>query len=260
MTKKYIVFVLIMGALVFSGVAFAQSTSVFGQQKMLVVSIDVSQNTLSLGDPSAVTNSAALSQVATNYTVSPERILVLGPGDEVVSHVRGIEKGHGALVYLRSENGVRAPYMVKVIKRAIEDGKACTLEARMCPDGSYVGRTGPSCEFARCPGEAKPTSTTVRPGVRKVCIMTRNENAATNVAACKDIPPGLQQGHRNDDVLHLQRLLQAKGLLPQDSATGYFGPATHRAVRELQKQKGLPDTGFVGNMTLEKLEQENSAQ
>jgi hypothetical protein len=32
------------------------------------------------------------------------------------------------------------------------DGVACTQEARLCPDGSYVGRTGPNCEFAACPG------------------------------------------------------------------------------------------------------------
>jgi translocator protein len=28
---------------------------------------------------------------------------------------------------------------------------ACTMEAKMCPDGSYVGRKGPSCEFETCP-------------------------------------------------------------------------------------------------------------
>ena len=28
---------------------------------------------------------------------------------------------------------------------------ACTQEAKLCPDGSYVGRTGPKCEFAACP-------------------------------------------------------------------------------------------------------------
>lgn len=27
----------------------------------------------------------------------------------------------------------------------------CTQEAMLCPDGSYVGRTGPRCEFAPCP-------------------------------------------------------------------------------------------------------------
>jgi hypothetical protein len=28
---------------------------------------------------------------------------------------------------------------------------ACTQEAKLCPDGSYVGRTGVNCEFAICP-------------------------------------------------------------------------------------------------------------
>ena len=27
----------------------------------------------------------------------------------------------------------------------------CTQEAKLCPDGSSVGRTGPNCEFAPCP-------------------------------------------------------------------------------------------------------------
>jgi hypothetical protein len=29
--------------------------------------------------------------------------------------------------------------------------KACTRDAKICPDGSTIGRTGPSCEFAACP-------------------------------------------------------------------------------------------------------------
>ena len=27
----------------------------------------------------------------------------------------------------------------------------CTQEAKQCPDGSYVGRTGSNCEFTPCP-------------------------------------------------------------------------------------------------------------
>lgn len=27
----------------------------------------------------------------------------------------------------------------------------CTQDAMMCPDGSYVGRVGPKCEFKACP-------------------------------------------------------------------------------------------------------------
>ncbi len=30
----------------------------------------------------------------------------------------------------------------------------CTMDAKQCPDGSYVGRSGPKCEFAVCPGAA----------------------------------------------------------------------------------------------------------
>ncbi len=32
-------------------------------------------------------------------------------------------------------------------------GVACTMEAKLCPDGSYVGRGGPNCEFANCPSQ-----------------------------------------------------------------------------------------------------------
>jgi hypothetical protein len=34
---------------------------------------------------------------------------------------------------------------------------ACTMEAKLCPDGSYVGRTGPNCEFTACPTTATTT-------------------------------------------------------------------------------------------------------
>lgn len=34
-----------------------------------------------------------------------------------------------------------------------EQAVFCTMEAKACPDGSYVGRQWPNCEFAACPGE-----------------------------------------------------------------------------------------------------------
>ena len=36
----------------------------------------------------------------------------------------------------------------------------CTLEAKVCPDGSSVGRTGANCEFAAC-----PVATTTQPQI-----------------------------------------------------------------------------------------------
>ncbi len=36
--------------------------------------------------------------------------------------------------------------------------KACTMEAKICPDGTSVGRTGPNCEFAACPGATREST------------------------------------------------------------------------------------------------------
>jgi hypothetical protein len=30
------------------------------------------------------------------------------------------------------------------------ESKICTQEAKMCPNGMYVSRTGPNCEFSPC--------------------------------------------------------------------------------------------------------------
>lgn len=38
-----------------------------------------------------------------------------------------------------------------IINFPVPKQKACTEEAKQCPDGSYVSRTGPKCEFATCP-------------------------------------------------------------------------------------------------------------
>ncbi|MDD5731354.1 MAG: hypothetical protein PHU42_00440 [Patescibacteria group bacterium] len=32
----------------------------------------------------------------------------------------------------------------------------CTQEAKQCPDGSFVGRSGPNCEFQACPTATQP--------------------------------------------------------------------------------------------------------
>jgi nitrosocyanin len=67
---------------------------------------------------------------------------------------------------------------------------ACTMEAKVCPDGSSVGRTGPNCEFAACPTQAvkeftvsgsnfafTPNAMTVKKG-DKVRITFKNSNGS----------------------------------------------------------------------------------
>ena len=38
-----------------------------------------------------------------------------------------------------------------VAQPPVNRGVACTMEAKLCPDGSAVGRSGPNCEFEACP-------------------------------------------------------------------------------------------------------------
>lgn len=42
-----------------------------------------------------------------------------------------------------------------VFKKFQPEQVACTMEARVCPDGSYVGRIPPLCQFAPCPGPSQ---------------------------------------------------------------------------------------------------------
>lgn len=42
-------------------------------------------------------------------------------------------------------------WMLNVGRSSAPEPVFCTMDAKLCPDGSYVGRTGPNCEFTACP-------------------------------------------------------------------------------------------------------------
>lgn len=44
-------------------------------------------------------------------------------------------------------------FVIQRLPREPGETVACTQDAKLCPDGSYVGRVGSQCEFASCPGE-----------------------------------------------------------------------------------------------------------
>ncbi len=58
-------------------------------------------------------------------------------------------------------------------------------------------------------------------------------------------------GSRGEHVIALQNFLSEKGflVLPSGIATGYFGPATKKAVMMYQKSVGVTPTGFFGPKT-----------
>lgn len=70
---------------------------------------------------------------------------------------------------------------------------ACTQEAKLCPDGSYVGRTGADCQFAACPAS---TATATPPEPVTPPIVPPTKSGAINgyihmgpVCPVQRIPP-----------------------------------------------------------------------
>jgi len=92
-------------------------------------------------------------------TLSPVKA-VLGGTWYVVSVTTDLNKNSGTVVY---EDGhiqetKNFSYTIndqgEILNLSITGSinpVACTMEAKLCPDGSAVGRTGPNCEFAQCP-------------------------------------------------------------------------------------------------------------
>ena len=126
---------------------------------------------------------------------------------------------------------------------------ACTQDTKLCPDGSYVSRVAPSCEFAACPGSTPSLPQSPRPRYRHFLR-------------------SLFRGLRHADVAVLQRLLIREGFLSSGNDTSFFGPLTENAVRNFQCTHNIvcggsayaTGWGRVGPRTREKLEERADEQ
>lgn len=67
-----------------------------------------------------------------------------------------IAAGVGGYVYIQSQ--MPQQYYDEIVLTPVSPPQVtgCTEEAKQCPDGSSVGRTGPKCEFAACPTNVYP--------------------------------------------------------------------------------------------------------
>lgn len=70
--------------------------------------------------------------------------------------------------------------------------------------------------------------------------------AVSSQASCPVLARTLVRGSRGADVASLQSYLISQSLLSSDSATGYFGPLTERAVQQWQKSRGIVSSGTPG--------------
>lgn len=65
----------------------------------------------------------------------------------------------------------------------------------------------------------------------------------------------LRQGHKNEQVRNLQKVLQHHGFFPRNvDTTGFFGAVTKSAVIKLQSKFGLSPDGVVGPVTGKQVE------
>jgi hypothetical protein len=60
-------------------------------------------------------------------------------------------KGFAPILIILIIAGVLAGGIYYFLKNKTSQPVACTQEAKICPDGSTVGRVGPNCQFAECP-------------------------------------------------------------------------------------------------------------
>lgn len=72
-------------------------------------------------------------------------------------------------------------------------------------------------------------------------------NASATSAACPALSRSLEQGANGFDVSQLQQFLaKDTSIYPEGLVTGYFGPATERAVQRWQSAKGVASYGDAG--------------
>jgi hypothetical protein len=63
------------------------------------------------------------------------------------------------LIWQRGELDVENMLVIpSAHKNKISERAECTTEAKICPDGSAVGRSGPNCEFSPCPSGNSPSN------------------------------------------------------------------------------------------------------
>ena len=56
------------------------------------------------------------------------------------------------------DDALEIPVVFGAITGSEPEPVFCTMDAKLCPDGSYVGREGPKCEFRKCPDVSQTNS------------------------------------------------------------------------------------------------------
>jgi hypothetical protein len=110
-------------------------------------------DTAALNTVSQVIGSAVANGVVDQYNVTGYGV---EGGFSACAQASPFTKSFGAFVnQLRTikPNRITTAYSLHTVPFCSQETVVCTQEVKLCPDGSYVGRIVPSCEFAQCPGK-----------------------------------------------------------------------------------------------------------
>ncbi len=88
-------------------------------------------------------DTASTSQLQALYQSTLKQVIAL-----LIQEVAGLEAQLAALTNVSKNSSSSEPVF-------------CMQEAKECPDGSYVGRSGPTCAFAACPNASSSATSTV---------------------------------------------------------------------------------------------------
>lgn len=103
-------------------------------------------------------------------------------------------------------------------------GPACSTEAKMCPDGTAVGRTGPNCEFAACPDGQPPPDAQGTPCTREAKVCPDGSAVGRSGPNCEFAPcPDADAQPPPSDPGATVCTMDAK-LCPDGSSVGRSGP------------------------------------
>ena len=139
-----------------------------------------------------------------------------------------------------------------------QTGTICTLDAKMCPDGTFVGRTGPKCEFV-CNKENKSEQQTLtqkelrekriliinelkkqiqklKERIQKILAERSGALVTGDIVFTKKMSIGSIDRYTNNEVTKLQKFLISENVYPEKIVSGYYGKLTSKAVQKLKKK------------------------
>ena len=153
---------------------FNGAEAIVGEYVFIDGSLEYKNNEMGNGVVASDLSEAGFALFLKNYSNRTGVTVSASSSMEIVSHMMGSSDTVASDTATSSEEFV-----------------ACTMDAKLCPDGSYVGRGGPNCEFAACPqatSTPKTVTCTAEQKQAEACIEIYQPVCATVQIQCLTTP------------------------------------------------------------------------